>query len=181
MAKDTQRLWAKCVFSFRQDLPLWLQGNWSWLPHESCCLSFPHICLPLAAALLGSSLAFAWCGCFLPACASPSWYFWVATELPWSYLSGLMQEGFLFGLCCSLSFSLSSPWLSCVEECWLLGFPVISLVLFTIEGKKMQSLGLTQNWRCFFLHDNSKPSLIFSVLICISNCYCKCCFYSVQL
>lgn len=33
----------------------------------------------------------------------------------------------------------------------------------------------------FFLHDNSKPSLIFSVVICISNCYCKCCLPSVQL
>lgn len=155
-------------------------------------LSFPHICLSLAAAMLGSSLAFAWYECFLPACASTSWYFWVSAELPWSCLSGLMQGGFVFlgffweffwffGLCCSLSFSLSSPRLSCVEECWLLGFPVLSLVLFTSEGKKMQSLGLTQSWRCFFFHDNSKLSLIFNVLICISNCYCKCCLHSVQL
>lgn len=57
-------------------------------------LSLPHICLPLAAAMLGSSLAFGWCGCFLPACTSTSWYFWVSAELPWSCLSGLMQGGF---------------------------------------------------------------------------------------
>lgn len=110
-------------------------------------LSFPHICLPLAAAMLGSSLAFAWCGCFLPACASTSYS--VSTELPWSCLSGLMQGGlfcFWFILVVfSLSFSLSSLRLRCVEECWLLGFPVLSLVLFTSEGKKMQSMGLTQN------------------------------------
>lgn len=82
-------------------------------------LNFPHICLSLAAAMLGSSLAFAWCECFLPACASTSWYFWVSTELP-MVLSIWVDagRGFLFfvffALCCSLSFSLSSPRLSCV-------------------------------------------------------------------
>lgn len=118
MAKDTQSLWAKCVFSFRQDLPLqgnWLQGNCSWVLHEFCCLSFPHICLPLAAAMLGSSLAFAWCGCFLPACASPSWYFWVSTELPWFYLSELMQGRFFIWV---VLLPELQPFQSLVELCW---------------------------------------------------------------
>lgn len=40
----TPRLWAKRVFSFRQDFPVWLQGNWSWVPHELCCPQFsPHL------------------------------------------------------------------------------------------------------------------------------------------
>lgn len=142
-------------------------------------LSFPHICLLLAAAMLGSSLAFAWYGCFLPASFLPPGIFEYLQSCHGLVSLGWCKEGFLFKLCCSLSFSLSGPRLSCVEECWLLGFPVLSPVLFTSEGKKIQSLGLTQNWRCFFLHDNSKPSLIFSVRICISNCYCKCCLPSV--
>lgn len=54
------------------------------------------------------------------------------------------------------SLNLSSPRLSCVKKCWLLGFPVLSAVLITSKGKKMQCLRLTQNGGCFFLHDNSK-------------------------
>lgn len=85
-------------------------------------LSFPHICLSLAAAMLGSSLAFAWYECFLPACASTSWYFWVSAELPWSCLSGLMQGGFVF-LGVFLVFWVMllpelQPLQSQVELCW---------------------------------------------------------------
>lgn len=178
----TQRLWAKCVFAFRQGLPMWLQGNWSWVPHELCCPQFlPHL-PPPSSSNAGKQLGL--------------WMVWVFSSSLCFYLlvflsiyriavvlSPWVDAGrvFLFGLCCSGSFNLSSLRLSCVRECWLLNFPVLSLVLFSSEGRKMQSLGLTQNWRCYFLHDNRKPSLIFNVLICISNCYCKCCLHSVQL
>lgn len=153
MVEDTRSLWAKCVFSFRQDLPLqgnWLQGNWSWVPHELCCLSFPHICLPLAAAMLGSSLAFAWCGCFLPACASSSWYFWVSTELPWSYLSGLMQGSFFIWV---VLLPELQPFQSLVEVCWGALAPGFSSALsgsIYQWGKENAVLGSDPELKVFF-------------------------------
>lgn len=163
MAQDTQRLWAKCVFSFRQHFPVWLQGNWSWVPHELCYPQFsPHLPPPRrsnAGKQLGLCVVWVFSSslCFYLLVLS---IYRVALVLS----SGLMQ-GWLFCFWFFLvmllpSFSLSSPRLWCVEECWLLGFPVLSLVLFTSEGKKMQSLGLTQNWRCFFLHDNSRGETV---------------------
>lgn len=183
MAKDTQRLRPKCVFSFRRDLPLWLQGNWSWVPHELCCSQFPpHLPLPSSSNagkqlglcmvwVFSSSLCF-YLLVFLSICR-------VANGLV--YLGWCREGFFVFWFFWVMLLPELQPLQSQVELCWLLGFPVLSLVLFTSEGKKMHFLSLTQNWRCFFLHDNSKPSLIFNVLICISNCYCKCCLHSVQL
>lgn len=75
-------------------------------------LSFPHICLSLPAAMLGSSFAFAWYECFLPACASTSWYFWLSAELPWSCLSGLMQGGFVFLGVFLVFLGYVAPWAS---------------------------------------------------------------------
>lgn len=50
MAKVTQRLRAKFVFLFRQDLSMQLQGSWSWVPHELCCPQFPpHVPPPSSA------------------------------------------------------------------------------------------------------------------------------------
>lgn len=85
-------------------------------------LSFPHICLLLAAAMLGSSLAFAWCGCFLPASFLPPGIFEYLQSCHGLVSLGWCREGFLFRLCRSLSFSLSGPRLSCVEECVAPGF-----------------------------------------------------------
>lgn len=182
MAKDTQRLWAKCVFAFRKDLPMWPEGIWSWVPHELCWPQFPPHLPPPNSSNAGKQLGL--------------WVVWVFSSSLCFYLLVFLSiygvamvlsiwvgagRVFLFGFCCSLSISLSSLKLSCVGDCWLLGFPVLCPVLVTSEGRKMQSLGLTQNWRCCFLHDNRQPSLIFKVLICISNCYCKCCLHSIQL
>lgn len=38
--------------------------------------------------------------------------------------------------CSPPTLNLSSPRLSCVEKCWLLGFPMLSTVLFINEGKR---------------------------------------------
>lgn len=180
MAKDTQRLWAKCVFSFRQDLPMWLQGNWGWLPHELCCPQFPPHLPPPGSPNAGKQLGLSIVWVF-----SSSLCFYLLVFL--SIYRVAMILSLWIDAWRVFYFGYVAPWASVspvpgwAVECWLLGFPVLSPVLFTSEGKKMQFLGLTQNWRCFFLHDNSKPSLIFNVLICISNCYCKCCLHSVQL
>lgn len=86
---------------------------------------------------------------------------------------------FSFCLCCfPLSLDLSDPRQDSAKKCWPVDFPVLPAALFTSKRKKM---GWTQNGGCFFLHDNSKPSLIFSVLICISNCSGQAAFAVTQL
>lgn len=107
MAKDTQRLWAKCVFVFRQDLPMWLQRNWSWVPHELCCPQFPPHLPPPSSTNAGKQLGLwmVWvfssslCFCllvFLSICrvamvlslwVDAGWVFYLGYVAPWASAS----------------------------------------------------------------------------------------------
>lgn len=76
------------------------------------------------------------------------------TELWWSCLSGLMQGGFLFRLCCSLvPAPESQPFQSHVELCWEVLAPGFSSALYSFIyqwGKENAVLGSDPEWRVLF-------------------------------